>query len=394
MVSDALLDRDELPFDEWAVTPAPEHLIPDAIEHERESERFHEQLRIGTSEHPCPPVVITHTDADGLSAAALLVEHTGTDENTAVRPVSYHGAYQFKDALSDLVNFGIFETQIYITDFSPDEATPPDALVTLIDEHDCEVTWYDHHEWPDGARETHRDAGIELHIDTGECATSLLHRELAAGGGHGGSESGWPEHIDDLVAVTKDIDLWIRDDPRSPRLNTFASLVDDPWKYIDSVLNHGADHPPGIEQRIDDRIARNKELEAWAVENADTYDISPYTVATTYVKGGRSSEIGNELCENPEHGVDIAIVLKTHGGAGVYSHSDGQGENPDPDKFSRCHEIAGELGGGGHPTAAGFSVPTSTFHDLAWYWARAGKSAMDDVLVAAEAVINSEATNE
>jgi oligoribonuclease NrnB/cAMP/cGMP phosphodiesterase (DHH superfamily) len=377
MVSNELLDREELSFDEWAVTPDPDDLIPDSIEHERESERFRDQLTPSDSEDNSPTgVVLTHTDADGLSAAALLVHMLGSE--TAVRPVSYHGAYQFEDALSDLIDVGFSETPIYITDFSPDTATVPDDLETLVDVYDCTAVWYDHHEWPDGARENYEAAGIDTHVDTNECATSLLHQTFRY------DDREWPDHIDELVTVTKDIDLWIRDDPRSPRLNTFASLVDDPWEYINSVLEHGVDHPPDVEQRIDERIARDEELETYAVENATKYATAddPWTVAITYSKGGRSSEIGNELCENPKHDVDIAIVLKTHGGGGVYSHSDGQGEDPDLDVFARCHEIASEFGGGGHPTAAGFSVPVENFRDLAEYWASASGAVRPAVLQA------------
>jgi len=138
-----------------------------------------------------------------------------------------------------------------------------------------------------------------------------------------------------------------RDPHRGNPASSDVGGCQDPWEYIDSVLEHGVDHPPDVEQRIDERIARDEELETYAVENATKYATAddPWTVAITYSKGGRSSEIGNELCENPKHDVDIAIVLKTHGGAGVYSHSDGQGEDPDPDVFARCHEIASEFGG-------------------------------------------------
>jgi oligoribonuclease NrnB/cAMP/cGMP phosphodiesterase (DHH superfamily) len=384
MVTNELLNRDELSFDEWAVTPAPEHLVPDAIEHERESEWFHEQLRIGNSESYYRPVILTHTDADGLSAAALLVAHLGGIGEASVRPVSYHGAYQFEDALSDLLDTGFNDTPIYITDFSPDAAAVPDDLETLIHERECPVYWIDHHEWPYGTLAAHREAGINASVDTTECATSLIHRLFYDENG------GWPDRITELAAVTKDIDLWIRDDPRSPRLNTFASIVDDPFDYINNVLEHGVKHPPDVEQQIDERIARDEELEAFAVENATKYATAddPWTVAITYSKGGRSSEIGNELCENPEHDVDIAIVLKTHGGAGVYSHSDGQGDDPDPGVFSRCHEIASEFGGGGHPTAAGFSVPVENFRDLAEYWASASGTVRPAVLQACYDVFN------
>lgn len=106
-----------------------------------------------------------------------------------------------------------------------------------------------------------------------------------------------------------------------------------------------------------------------AVDRAERYQIGDVTVAMTYVRGGRSSEIGNVLVEEHSDIFDVAIVQKPHGGMGIYSHSDREG-------FARCHEIAGELGGSGHPTAAGCEVPIETFRELAHYWSTTGESAM------------------
>ena len=92
MISDELLSRDSLEHDEWTITPKPEHLVPDSIAREREREQF----RMRLDAPPVDGVVISHTDADGLSSAALLTNYLERTLNTidvAVKTIDYNGAY-------------------------------------------------------------------------------------------------------------------------------------------------------------------------------------------------------------------------------------------------------------------------------------------------------------
>jgi len=361
MVDDALLDREGLPFDEWAVTPQPEHLVPDAVEREREREQFREGLRGDP-----PAVVLTHTDADGLSSAALLASCWGP--NTLVQPLDYHGAYRFEHAVEDLLDFDLSGTRIYVSDFNLDE---PAGGLSKVASKAQDAVWYDHHQWDDEVAEAVWDSGFDLLIDEDECTASLIAQDL------------WklPDRLQELAEVTKDIDLWIREDPRSERLNVFAAMVDDPNEYVATVLECGPGLPDDVQDRIDERLARNEELEAEAVSRRMDYEVDGYDIAMTYIRGGRSSEIGNELVEDHEDDYDIAIVQKPHGGMGIYAHSNREG-------FARCHEIAEELGGGGHPTAAGCDIPADTFREVAHYWSTSGLSVRQEVLGAVKAVVS------
>ena len=388
MVNDDLLTRSTLTEDEWRITPEPEALIPDSVQREQRSEQFRDALTPDDSSQTQPDaIVITHTDADGLTSAALLAERHGHD--TPIRPVSYNGAYRFEHALADLLAAEITDRLVYICDFNPPdraETDLPDALRRLIDERNCEITWYDHHQWVDDALTAYRDAGIDVIVDEDECTASLIRADV---------DHQFADHITELVDVTRDIDLWIRDDPRSPRLNIFAKLVDTPAEYVLTVLEHGPDLPADVSDRIDDQIDRDTRLEQAAVKHADVHTVAGTPIATTYTRGGRSSEIGNTLVESDPFGrdIDIAIILRAAGSVGIYSHSDGQGDDPDPSVFAQCHEIAGRLGGGGHPTASGFSVPVETFRDLARYWATAGDSVIDLILTESEHVLRDETAN-
>jgi oligoribonuclease NrnB/cAMP/cGMP phosphodiesterase (DHH superfamily) len=380
MVNDDLLTRPTLSDEEWRITPEPDALTPDSIKHEQQSKRFHDAIE----QHPAPGespdvIVLTHGDADGLSSAALL---QSLHQNRAVvQTVSYHGAYGYDDALQDLIDARVSHTLLYICDFNPPDrtdATVPEELHTLIKDRYCDVKWFDHHPWDDDVLTAYRNAGVDVVLDTDECTASLIQQDAED------QNVTFPRRLTELVAVTKDIDLWIRDDPRSPRLNVFAGLVDDPSEYVQTVLEHGVDLPADIDAQIDDRIARNERLEHAAVNHAESHKIGEdTTLAVTYTRDGRSSEIGNELTERAGDAVDIAVVLRANVSAGIYSHSDGQGDDPDPTVFARCHEIASTLGGGGHPTASGFPIPVDTFRDLAEYWATAGESVHGQILDAA-----------
>ncbi|WP_222912729.1 hypothetical protein [Natrinema sp. SYSU A 869] len=253
-------------------------------------------------------IIITHTDADGLSSAALVADYF--DEDVIVQPIDYNGAFRFEHVLEDLVEL-VSETPIWILDFALDDPGRVEDLAYLADAQDCHIVWHDHHQWDDDLVADLEAAGVDLRLDEDECTASLVRDEIRL--------RDYDAHLEDLAECTKDIDLWIKDDPRSERLNVFASLVDDPWEYIDVVLEHGPDLPDDIQERIDERLERDRDLEESAIENRTAYDVGGYSVAITYVRGGRSSQIGNDLVEELSH--DIAVICKPHGGVGIYAHS-------------------------------------------------------------------------
>lgn len=370
MIDDALLSRENLEHDRWTVTPKPEHLVPDSIERKHTRESFLAQLR----DDPAT-VVLTHIDADGYSSAALVADYCGPD--TAVQPLSYHGAYGFRDALGDLADEITADTTVYIVDLAANDCHIEAHLLPL-EKAGVDVVWYDHHQWSDDARDAVERAGVTLVVDEDECAASLLARELGQHYDGGGIPADFEPHLEELAAVTKDIDLWIKDDPRSERLNVFATIADVD-EYIDTVLKHGVGWPDSVDGRIDERLERDRELEEAAIENRTGATIGNYSVAITYTRGGRSSQIGNDLVEELDH--DIAVIMKPHGGVGIYSHSDRE-------TFARCHEIAEQLGGGGHPTAAGCEIPFGSFEELAGYWVNRGSETRVKIYEAIEAVVD------
>lgn len=361
MVSDELLDRDELGFSEWAKTPTPDHLVPDEIERQQTRDEFYGKL-----DSDPEAICITHGDADGLGAAALVTHAVKGEVETLA--VSYHGSYTLLDALEDVAAHPN-KPSVYVTDLGCDD----DDVLEPLEEIGDRTIWFDHHQWDPEIEDSVRATGTELVVDEDECGTTIAIQETG--------KRVWSERLSELAEVTKDHDLWIKEDPRSDRLGVMSYVLDDEH-YIDVVLDHGVDVPPVIDEKIDEQLETNERLEDFAVTNHLTHTIGDYKVAFTYVRGGRSSEIGNRLVEEHEPSRDIAIVQRP-AGISVYSHSDGE-------TFNRCNEIAGELGGGGHPTASGFPIPTETFREQARYWSTAGKSVRGHIHKAVARVVNDE----
>lgn len=117
MVDTSLFERDALGDEEWAVTPEPDAIVPDAIAREREREAFRAELDADPDS-----IVLTHIDADGLTSAALLSQLT--TGKTVVQTVDYQAPYRFEHVLEDLTNdelgFDPNGTRLSIADFNPD----------------------------------------------------------------------------------------------------------------------------------------------------------------------------------------------------------------------------------------------------------------------------------
>ncbi|AWB28038.1 DHH family phosphoesterase [Halococcoides cellulosivorans] len=269
-------------------------------------------------------VVIADPDADGLACTAL-VRATHDGQVTLV-PTDPH---QLADQLERTAAALPAETPVVICDLAPDEASDLAGLDALVEQAES-VAWYDHHEWDDALADQVRAAGVTLAVGDSEtvCAADVTAEHL----------DGVPDHLAELVAVTRDHDLWIRDDPRSDDLADYAHWA-DPEEYIATVTEHGADLPADVQAVLTERRERKAQLIEKAAARAEMRDIGPWTVAVTY---GHCSQ--NEVAERlRERGADAAVIVKPAGSASIRG----------TENFERCHEVAEAVGGGGHPRAAG-----------------------------------------
>lgn len=360
MIPNELFNKEVIGFDAWAVTPNINDVIPEDIRREERVSEFSRKLSMGSRN---PNITITHGDADGLTSATLV--EFFVDGDCVIETVSYGGAFGLKEAMSTISNSGIQNANIFITDFKPDSMAAVEPMKVLTRKRNCSVQWFDHHQWEEEYLQEYSKAGAEITIDDSgnECAASLLFKKLPVS---------FPSPYGELVEVTRDRDLWINEDERGKDLGTYAEIAEI-GEYVEVVKEYGPDLPEFALDHVREEQETNERLKEFAVENVEGYSLPNYEVGITYISGGVSSEIGNELVENDEY--DIAVVLFPSGGAGIYSHSDREG-------FDKCHKVGERFDGGGHPTAGGFMFDFRDFRDMAEYWVSLGKGKHKQVLEA------------
>jgi len=314
-----VIDSDTLSPERKSLLPGRGFFVPDDIQDERKD------LEIRERTEDSEVIVVADPDADGLGCAAIIrsVEGEGSLIPT--------GPHELDDGIRRAAEYGPGGATVYICDLCPDDFADIEVELGLLVEHAESVTWYDHHQWTDEAKQAVEDAGVELVVGDSdeECTADVAVRSI------GGDV---PERFQELAAVTRDHDLWIKEDPRSDDISDYAYWEDNET-YIEVVEEHGADLPEHVMEYLEERRVEKEDLIERAVNRADIEEIRDVTVGVTY---GRCSQ--NEVAETlRQEGCDAAVIVKPSGSASIRG-SEG---------FERAHEVARLVGGGGHPRAAG-----------------------------------------
>lgn len=345
-MQDWLIDDDRLSIGRKSVLPGEGFFRPDSIEKEQEKRKAAEKLADNDV------IVIADPDADGLACTALLRIAHG---DAALLEASPH---EIQETLAWVAEYASDDVTVYICDLCPDSDSDIESLDDVVSTADA-VTWFDHHQWDETLATQVRDAGVDLTVgDSDEvCTADVALAEL-------------PHEFDDryaeLAAVTRDHDLWIRDDERSDDLADYAYWA-EPDEYIETILEHGVDFPQEVQEYLAERRVEKEALIEKAVERAELREIGPWTVGVTY---GRCSQ--NEVAEQlREQGSDAAVIVKPSGSASIRG----------TESFERCHEVAGQVNGGGHPKAAGCKPDIyDDMMDYAHHWTTHGAVAKQAIV--------------
>ncbi|WP_049927768.1 DHH family phosphoesterase [Halopiger goleimassiliensis] len=402
-MDDELIDSGELPIARKSVLPGTGFFLPDSLEEDVEDEQAAAALE------GAGVAVVADPDADGLACVALLreayddvrnvpePEEVGEDEavadavddvaadptlaaesddplpepestphRVALLPASPHDV---EDALARVAEYGDDGLDLYVCDLAPDKyeyvEEELEAAVATADS----VAWYDHHQWDDAVAESVQAAGVDLVIGDSdeECSADVVYRSL---------EYDFSPMYEELAAVTRDHDLWLREDPRSDDLADYAYWT-DPAEYVEVVREYGVDLPEWVREYIAERREEKEALIEQAVSRAEFREIGDYTVGITY---GRCSQ--NEVAEAMrEQGADASVIVKPAGSASIRG----------TDAFERCHEVAGKVNGGGHPKAAGCKPEIyDDMLDYANHWVTRGAVTKRVILDAFREVVESE----
>ena len=400
---DELFDTSDLDPGRRSLLPGAGFFLPDDLEEDLTEERTAATLE------GAEVAVVADPDADGLACVALIreayddvrrppepvadedaraaqdrdVDTDGdvddaldedpvdapepTPHRVALIPASPH---DFEDAIARVAEYAEPGIDLFVCDLAPDRYEyVEDELEAALDVVSG-VRWYDHHQWNDGVAEAVREAGAELVVGDSdeECSADVVYRSL---------DYAFDPKYEELAAVTRDHDLWLREDPRSDDLADFA-YWGDAAEYVEVVREYGADLPAWVESFLEERRVEKNQLIEYAVSRAEYHEVGPYTVGVTY---GRCSQ--NEVAEAMrEAGADASVIVKPAGSASIRG----------TEAFQRCHEVAGRVEGGGHPKAAGCKPDIyDDMLDYATHWTTRGAVTKRVILAAFKAVVEEEA---
>jgi oligoribonuclease NrnB/cAMP/cGMP phosphodiesterase (DHH superfamily) len=345
-MQDWLIDDERLSITRKSVLPGGGFFRPDSIEDEQAEREAAETL------DAAGVAVIADPDADGLACTALIRLARGEGDLIPAGP------HELEEALEWTAEYADPDTELFICDLCPDSESDIEAIDSVVDRV-AAVAWYDHHQWDDDLATAVREAGVDLTVGESDevCTADVALGEL---------DHDFEQRYAELAAVTRDHDLWIREDERSDDLADYAYWV-EPAEYIETVLESGADLPPEAEEFLADQRVEKEALIEKAVERSQLREIGPWTVGVTY---GRCSQ--NEVAEAMrEQGADASVIVKPAGSASIRG----------TDAFERCHEVAAQVNGGGHPKAAGCKPDIyDDMLDYAHHWTTEGAVAKQAIL--------------
>jgi oligoribonuclease NrnB/cAMP/cGMP phosphodiesterase (DHH superfamily) len=346
-MEDWVIDDEDLPLERKSLLPGRGFFVPDDIREEQKDLEIRERVQDKST------LVVADPDADGMACAAIVREIYG---DTALIPA---GPHELEDGLRRAAEYGEMDVRVFVCDLCPDEyAYVEDELAYLL-EHAGEVRWFDHHQWTDETAAAVREAGVDLVVGDSdeECTADVAVRSL---------EEDVPRYLKELAAVTRDHDLWLKEDPRSDDLADYSYWVDTD-EYMDTIQEHGADLPEDVMEFLEERRVEKDALIQRSVDRASIREVNGWTVGVTY---GRCSQ--NEVAESlREQGADAAVVVKPSGSASIRGSED----------FERAHEVARQVNGGGHPKAAGCKPDIyEDMLDYANHWTSQGAVAKQVIL--------------
>ncbi|GAB3695236.1 DHH family phosphoesterase [Halorubrum pallidum] len=404
-MDDDLIDEGDTPRSRYTRLPGKGFFYPDSLDEERAERRAAEAIEGSEA------VVIADGDADGLACAAMIREaydaaldvadfeaaiaarlessddteaddgvdavddmDDGEDDRDdptadahAESPVGLvsAGPYSIDTSLERVLAYADDGIDLFVCDLCPDDyewiAEPLEALAETTES----IRWFDHHQWDPETAESVRDVGVDLVVGESdeECTADVTLRSL---------DHEFADRWSELAAVTRDHDLWIKEDPRSDDVADYSYWA-GPEEYTTVIGAYGADLPETVQAFVAERrVEKEARIDA-AVDRAVAHAVGDWTVAVTY---GRCSQ--NEVAETlREGGADAAVIVKPAGSASIRGS----------ETFRHAHEVAGKVNGGGHPQAAGCKPDIyDDMLDYAQHWTTEGQACKRVILAAFEAV--------
>jgi oligoribonuclease NrnB/cAMP/cGMP phosphodiesterase (DHH superfamily) len=377
------INTDNLPVETSRRLPDEDWFTPEHIQKEQELQH----IRSTAPEHK--HLIVSDTDPDGLGCVALAKE---AKDDVGFIPGGPHGpVLDLETTFDELAEHTDIHTTVFVCDISPNEDTWKDLKdsLTALAENSAAVIWCDHHNYTDDMLSYLNDVTIEMRIGESEskCATDMLYEYLSDV-----YNPNWGDHIEALVAVTRDRDCWILEDERNQDIADFAETVDYE-RYIETVREHGPDLTDEIhddlaayrdgKQDLIDKALEETVIHKLDVTDNDSYSVDTLRVATVY--GQCPSSDTAEAIRNT-HDAHAVAMVKPSGALSLRGS----------DVFESCAAIATQFNGGGHDRAAG-GFPAGTIFDsmldFAAHWQNNGKEVTSATLMAFADVVDVDDVN-
>ena len=350
-MDDWLIDDERLPRERRSLLPGEGFFYPDSL---RESQKEQEAAEALTDTEVA---VVADTDADGLACVALVREAHG---EAALVP---SGPHELRQSIEWAVEYLSDGAHVFVCDLCPDDPDDVAGIDALADR--ATVTWFDHHQWDEEVAATVREAGVELTVGDSDsvCTADVALAEL---------DYDFPGRFADLARVTRDHDLWIKENDRSDDLADYANWT-EPGEYVATIREHGVEFPADVREYLREKRVEKNALIEKAVERGELREVNGWTVGVTY---GRCSQ--NEVAEAlRQQGADASVIVKPAGSASIRGS----------ETFERAHEVAAQVNGGGHPRAAGCKPDIyDDMLDYAHHWTTRGAVAKQAIVDAFRAL--------
>ncbi|MEM1927411.1 MAG: DHHA1 domain-containing protein [Acidilobaceae archaeon] len=287
--------------------------------------------------------IVTHTDLDGVGAAAVLLRIAGRRLGYDATLV-FAEPYDLHEALSSLAEHVERGDCVAISDLGVNPESWRELLraVSLISSKGARVEWYDHHVWDSGEAEELRRRGVSIFIDKTTCATGVVARYAPILWG------GEPdEYTARLVDAVCSADLWRWDNPYSPKLFRAVGAREASYKWKARVvekLASGVLWDEELASRVEEYVSMELENVSKALSTVSVMEARGVRIAVALKDEGPPANGILAAIMMARYSADIACIARPNGGISLRSRT------------VDVQELSRRLGGGGHPRAAGARI--------------------------------------
>lgn len=281
--------------------------------------------------------IVTHTDIDGVSSAAL---YSYVCCDSAPKRVNFVEPYLLHSLASELAKSRDVDKIVFM-----DLGLNKNAFTSLLNalerlaKSSVLVEWYDHHVWEKEWIEKFEELGVKLFIDRGTCTVGLVAKHAPRG-----------REVDDsfvreLVSGVCGADLFKFDHKLSPWFHRLVSRRDsDEWReYVFERISSGTLWCPEFTNRVVERFNREIEEYRSADELIEIREFRGLRIGIVM----SSEHVDSSLLASyalSRYSLDVAVVSSVDGKLSMRSVE------------YNVRELAYALGGGGHPRAAGAKI--------------------------------------